>query len=74
MGKKQGFESPKEKSIFRIVLGILFFVIAFTWIALRLVDGESIRVFDWIYTLVFALQGFVHTYEGLGNTLRNPFG
>jgi len=74
MGKEQDFESPKEKSIFRIVLGILFFVIAFTWIALRFVDGESIRVFDWIYTLVFALQGFVHTYEGLGNTLRNPFG
>jgi uncharacterized membrane protein len=74
MRKEQDFESPKEKSIFRIVLGILFFVIAFTWIALRLVDGESIRVFDWIYTLVFALQGFVHTYEGLGNTLRNPFG
>ena len=52
-----------EKSLFRIILGILLFVISIVWV---LIHKEVIRPFDWLYSGSFALGGIIHIVEGLG--------
>jgi len=71
---KRNLLKKEKKSTFRIVLGIFFLVISFFWMADRMMDHLVIRTFDWIYTLIFALNGIVHTVEGLGGSIAGLFG
>ncbi|WP_423130150.1 hypothetical protein [Gaoshiqia sp. Z1-71] len=71
---KKDLLKKEEKSTFRIILGILFFVISIVWVADRIMDDLIIRPFDWLYTGVFALNGVVHTLEGFGFSIASLFG
>ena len=64
----------RKKSLFRVILGILFFLIASSWIIIRLIDDEIIKPFDWICFGVFALNGVIHCAEGLGYSFESFFG
>lgn len=64
----------EKKSIFRIVIGILFLLFSGIWIAGKIIDNETIRVFDWFYTGIFALNGIFHAIEGFGYSLLKFFG
>jgi len=63
-----------KKSLFRVIFGILFIVFAGSWIIIRLIENESIKLFDWIYFGIFALNGIVHIVEGLGYPFGRFFG
>ena len=56
----------KKKSLFRVILGILFFLIASAWIITSIIERGIIRPFDWVYFGVFTLNAIVHFFEGLG--------
>ncbi len=74
MELKKDLLKKEKKSIFRIILGILFFVISILWITDRIIDNLTIRPFDWLYTGIFALNGVVHTIEGFGFSIARLFG
>ena len=53
-------------SLFRIILGVLFFLISCIWIlCIKIIDKENIRAFDWLYSGTFALGGIIHIVGGL---------
>ena len=59
--------SKKEsKSVPRIILGIIFLVLAIGWLTNKVIDNQSISLFDWGYSGIFALNGLIHVIEGLG--------
>jgi len=74
MELKKDLLKKEKKSVFRIILGILFFVISIFWIADRIMDNLIIQPFDWLYTGIFALNGIVHTIEGFGFSIARLFG
>ena len=63
-----------EKSRLRIVLGIVFSVIAVTWFVVRKIEYDDIRPFDWLYSGFFTLIGLIHTVEGFGYSFSKLFG
>jgi len=63
-----------KKSLFRIALGILFFLLAIVWISIRFFDNETIKPFDWISFGLFAIIGIIHIVEGLGFPFEKIFG
>ena len=71
---KRDLLKKERKSIFRIVIGILFLLFSGIWIADRIIDNQTIRVFDWFYTGIFALNGIFHTIEGFGYSVAKLFG
>lgn len=74
MELKKDLLKKEKKSVFRIILGILFFAISLYWITDRIVANLIIRPFDWLYTGIFALNGVVHTIEGFGFSIARLFG
>ena len=64
---------PKEKSIFRIILGIGFFILSVIWVANKISENQIISAYDWLITGVFALNGVVHFIEGLGFSVDSIF-
>ncbi len=64
----------EKKSVFRIIIGILFLVISVFWIIDRKINSQIIRPFDWFYTGIFVLNGIVHSIEGFGFSLAKLFG
>jgi len=74
MELKRDLLKKEKKSIFRIVIGILFLLFSGIWIVDRIIDNETIRVFDWFYTGTFALNGIFHTIEGFGYSVVKFFG
>jgi predicted permease len=64
----------EKKSVFRIILGILFFVFSIGWIVDRIINNQIIRPFDWFYFGIFALNGIVNSIEGFGFSLAKLFG
>ena len=66
-------KKPK-KSLFRVILGILMFMLAISWIIIRVVENRNITPFDWIYSGVFSLNGIFHFVEGLGYSFESFFG
>ena len=74
MELKKDLLKKDGKSTFKIILGILFFVISIVWITERIMDNLIIRPFDWLYTGIFALNGVVHTIEGFGFSIASLFG
>lgn len=67
-------KGKKKKSLFRIILGILLFLCASSWVIIRVIEYGVIRPFDWINFVVFALSGIVHFVEGWGNSFGSFFG
>ena len=74
MELKKDLLNKEKKSVFRVILGILFFAISIFWITDRIMDNLIIRAFDWFYTGIFALNGLVHTIEGFGFSIARLFG
>jgi len=66
-------KKPK-KSLFRVILGILMFLLAIGWIIIRVIKNISITPFDWIYSGIFSLNGVSHVIEGLGYSFERFFG
>jgi len=64
----------RQKSKLGIVIGILFFVVAVSWIPIRLLDKHSISVFDWLYSLGFFLNGVSQVMTGLGSSFERVIG
>lgn len=64
----------QKKSVFRIIMGILFFIISITWIVDLVISGKNNRPFDWIFFLIFVLNGLVHSIEGFGFSFTRLFG
>jgi len=64
----------REKSIFRIGLGILFFLIAIGGIIIKIVREKDIKLYDWFFFVMFALNGIMHLVEGLGFPFESLFG
>jgi len=59
-----------KKSLFRVVIGIFFFLIAI----FRIIVEKNLKPFDWFYSGIFALAGIVHFVEGLGFPFERLFG
>jgi hypothetical protein len=55
-----------KKSVFRIVLGIVFLLISIAWIAVRFIEHQSVTFFDWFYAGIMFMNGVVHATEGFG--------
>ena len=67
-------EKKRKKSLFRVLLGIGFALIASLWIIIRFVEEKNITLFDWFYFGIFTLNGVVHFVEGLGYSSESFFG
>jgi hypothetical protein len=63
-----------EKSLFRIIMGMGFFLIAIFWVADRAFEYQDIRPFDWLYFGFFIFSGIIHIYEGFGYSVSKLFG
>ena len=64
----------KRKSLLRVVLGILSFLVAIGWMITKIIGKEVVRPFDWVFCGIFALNGIAHFTEGLGYSLESFFG
>ena len=67
-------KTKREKSLYRIISGILFFLIASSRIIISLIGNEGIKPFDWFYFGIFTLGGVAHFIEGLGYPFESLFG
>lgn len=65
---------PTKKSKFRIGFGILAILFAGFWILFNLAEKDSLKVFDWLYFIVFITIGIAHLIEGTGVSLVGLFG
>jgi len=64
----------QKKSVFRMSIGILFFVISITWIVDKAYNSQIINLLDGLLLGIFVLNGFVHSIEGFGFPLARLFG
>lgn len=64
----------QKRSVFRIIMGILLFIISIAWIVEKEVNEHVISLLDWLVFFVFIMNGFVHTIEGFGFSLARLFG
>ena len=64
----------KKKSTFRVIIGILFFVISIFWIQNIFKAGHSLEPFDWFYSAILLLNGIVHILGGLGYSVERLIG
>ena len=55
-----------KKSPLKIVLGVLFLVLACSWIGIIIISKEEIRVLDWIFFGAFILNGIFNIIDGFG--------
>jgi hypothetical protein len=74
MEYKRDLLKNTDKSILRVIFGILFCAISILWIIARLADNESIRLFDWFYSGIFVLLGLTHIFAGRGISIESFFG
>lgn len=74
MELKKDLLKKNKKSLFRIILGILFLVISILWITNRIIDNLTIRPFDWLYTAILVLNGLVYTIDGFGFSIARLLG
>jgi hypothetical protein len=64
----------QKKSVFRIIMGILFFVISIVWVIDLVINSKTSRPFDWLFFGVFVMNGLIHSIEGFGFSLARLFG
>lgn len=74
MDFKRDLLKVTKKSKFRVIVGVLFLAIAILWITTRFIDNELIRRFDWLYTVLFGLNGVVHILGGMGFSFERLLG
>ena len=63
-----------KKSIFRIVFGIVFLILAIIGIYIKISRGKVIMQFDWLLYGMFTVNGIMHFVEGLGYRFESLFG
>ena len=66
MELKVDISEKAKKSPIKVVLGILFLVLACSWIGLGIIDQEGIGAYDWVFFGVFILNGIFNIIEGFG--------
>jgi len=64
----------KKKSKYGIAFSLLFFIIAFSSIPIKLAENNSLSTFDWIYFIVFFFNGIYWLIFGLGYQVERLFG
>jgi uncharacterized membrane protein len=64
----------KKKSKYGIAFSVLFFIIAFSSIPIKLAENNSLSTFDWIYFIVFFFNGTYWLIFGLGYQVERLFG
>lgn len=65
----------KRKSKFALVLGIIFLVVSVSSIPIKLAEKNTLSTFDWIYFIVFFLNGIYWIIAlGLGLQVERIFG
>jgi hypothetical protein len=74
MEYKRDLLRNNEKSIIRLIFGIAFCLGSILWILVRLAENDFIRIFDWFYSGIFALNGLIHIFAGLGTSMERFFG
>lgn len=74
MEYKKDLLKKSDKSIYRLILGIIFCVSSILWIIARLADNELIGLFDWFYVGFFTLMGLTYILAGLGISIERYFG
>ncbi len=57
-----------------MVLGIIFLFVAVVWLISRIRENLEIGLFDWFYSVIFALNGLFHFIEGYGFSVEKLFG
>jgi hypothetical protein len=68
MTKFRGFVGSNAK----IILGIVYFLLAIIYIADRLMGGLDIRLFDWIGWIAMFTAGAISIIEGVRIKKNNP--
>ena len=71
---KKDLIGEEKKSVFKVIIGILFMLFPIIWFTDRIIDDLTIRPFDWLYAGVFALNGAFHITGGLGISILKLFG
>ena len=66
MELKVDISEKAKKSPFKVVLGVIYLVLACSCIGIRIIDQEGIRVSDWVFFGVFILNGIFFIIDGLG--------
>ncbi|MFN3782499.1 MAG: hypothetical protein ACK4R6_01155 [Spirosomataceae bacterium] len=66
--------APPQKSTAQTLLGIFSLIFAVAWPVFRILDGEPIRLSDWVYAAFFFISGIVYTLSGLGKSVETFFG
>ncbi len=64
----------KKKSKFALIFSLLFYVVAISWIPIRLVENGAISGFDWFYTSIMFLNGLSQTMAGRGYSIERLIG
>lgn len=63
-----------ENSKFRVFGGIVFLVLAIIMIAVTIYEKEPFGALDWMYILLFAINGIINIIEGLGKPVASLLG
>jgi hypothetical protein len=74
MRYKRDLLKNNDKSIFSVVLGFIFILLSVVWIITRLAENELIRPFDWLFFVIFTLNGLTHIFAGFGISIERFFG
>ena len=63
-----------EKNPLFVFLGIMFLVIAILWLLSKRWNNESVKIFDCIYSGIFALNALIHMMRGFGYPIEGFIG
>lgn len=66
--------AERKKSKFAVILGVTSIVIAIVWVLLRIFDNKPITAFDWLFAVVFFMNGVSNTMTGLGYSIERFLG
>ncbi|MFA5974319.1 MAG: hypothetical protein WC780_18365 [Lentimicrobiaceae bacterium] len=64
----------EKKSVFRIVIGILFILVSIVWAVSRYNNNRVISAVDWFFFGIMVLNGLTHIWGGFGLPLIRVFG
>jgi hypothetical protein len=66
--------SKNKKSVFVIILGILFSAISIAWLLIdHRMNTPFSRTFDWIFFTLMILNGILYTIKGFGLSVGKAF-
>lgn len=57
-----------------MIFGILAIAVSISWIVIKYVENDTVKIFDWFYFLLFFILGFCHLIESMGISLMEIFG